>query len=1115
MTPIEQALQSGYSQDEINAYLSSQADEAKKLGYSDAEIANHVKQNILQQPDFNQTPVAAQGAKNLMGRPRPSTLMEAIKTGYDWSSLGLGQEMMKQDGRLPAMAVDSETPWYLRAAANITGTAADIPSMIAGGILGGGPASPVTSVAGAFALPMGLRKVFMDSLDRNEFGTRKEFADRVTGTMWETAKGWITGAATAGVGRAATVATSALPSAAKTILPTAAELATLTEVSARLEGHAPEPQSFLDNAIVLGVAKAVLPNWSSTKPPKVFKDIYEKTGIPPEQVTRDAIKDSSVWQDTLDGRIPDAYKQVAESPVSAPTQAQRAGVEKSVEMTPEKMAQARTFAEQPFADIPQMPNEPSRPTHMNYNRIQTTEEAAHALAQLSTIYESKIKDIQQSPRSWIQSHQDAAKVLGDVLNSDPKSAMAFLEGQQPGPSTTAQLLARKELAVGFTEDLMRSRAALVAKGDAATPEELASFLSHVERVSNVQATFLGQRADVARALNALKSTKREADRSQAIIDAVNSYGGPENVGKLVKMLGEYNNPTQAVAFAKQATKATTWEKVVEAWKAGLVSGLRTNEVNFLSTAAFTTLRLPTEAIAAVYGSLSKAEDRVQFAELPARVMGMAAGTRDGLKVAGAILRTGDNIMTAKTESFEPKIPGKTGEVVRLPFRLLSASDAIFKTINERGELYSLATKQAMQEGHTFGTDAFFGRVSDLVATPPEEMAAAAKDAGLRYTFNKPLGPAGKSFQTMVRETHLEWMFPFITTPGNIFKETLRMTPGMNFAVKEWRKAYENGGAERARALAEVTVGTALMSAVMAAVHDGIITGNGQPDKKVRATDRAAGWKPYSVKVNGQYIDGYLRMAPIGPLIGLAADGAEFASYMTHEEHDQWARMLAFAFASNVTNQTFMTGATNFVNLLQDPSRYGQNYMESLASSVVPAIIGQTAGDMDPLLREIHGVRDAMMARIPLMREGLMPKRDLFGKAIASPEHLWVGSPFSVSPISTDKVRTEAARLGFATPDIPKKVDVLPGVNVGKLDYVELTPQQRDVFATVSGQLAYDVLRPIVNSPDWDTQPPIIQRRIFETVYKRSRDYSTKQILSGMDPSVTQKAIDEVRHAYGQ
>ena len=107
------------------------------------------------------------------------------------------------------------------------------------------------------------------------------------------------------------------------------------------------------------------------------------------------------------------------------------------------------------------------------------------------------------------------------------------------------------------------------------------------------------------------------------------------------------------------------------------------------------------------------------------------------------------------------------------------------------------------------------------------------------------------------------------------------------------------------------------------------------------------------------------------------------------------------------------------------------------------------------------------------------------------------------------MRLEAARIGFATPDIPKSIDVVPGKDFGKADKVQLTPEQRDVFASQSGQLAYATLQGIVNTPGWDTQPDIIKRQVYEKVMKRSRDMATKQLLLGQDPAVTEKIVDEI------
>lgn len=1121
-SPTDEAMNAGYSAEEINAGLAQGMQEAVKAGYSEQEVQTYIDEYVKHKNPFNANAVAAPGHAVLSARPAPTTLSEAIATGWDWGAMGLGREMLKDKsaGRLPAKALSNEMPWALQAAGTLAGLVSDAPAFIMGSIAGGGPVSPITAAAGGFGLAGGLRRTFVDALEQNESGVKKELADRMAATIIETAKGWVVGAATAGVGAAASRATSAIPGALGKILPTAAELATLTEVSARIEGHAPEPRDLLNTAIVLGVTKALMPSWSQAKP---VTDIYVKTGVMPEQLVHDALQgDKGVWQDVLDGRVPDAYKGQVETKPSPQTQAQRIDAvlaasktavppkEKTVPtLTPEQQAQARAFMEQPFAEIPQAPGEPSRPTHINYNYIQTTEEVSGALSRLSTIYEDQIKTQQRSPRSWAKSHEDAASVLSDLVHSDEKTVTAFLKGQTPGPSTTAQILARKELAIGFTEDLMRSRAGLLAKGDAATPEDLAAFLGKVEKVSQVQQGFLGQRADVGRALNVLKSTKREAERAQALIDVVNEYGGAESVHDLVKKLGDYDNPAQVAAFAKEATKATTREMLVEAWKAGLVSGLRTNEVNFLSTLAFTSLKLPTEALTALTGRDRPVGERVEYSEIPARAIGMLAGIRDGLKVAGAVIRTGE-APGPKTDTFKKAIPGTAGEVVRLPFRALSASDALLRTMIERGELYAQATRQAIVEQIPMRDPRFMARVASLVDNPTPDMLDAARVEGDRRVFTAPLGPGGQAFQRTVREWGLEWVFPFTTTPGNIFKETARMTPGANLLVREWKADYEAGGVRRDRAMAETLLGAAIMTSVVAAANEGLITGGGQPDKRLRATDKAAGVKPYAIKMHGRYYDGYLRMAPIGPLIGAAVDMHEFWGYMTSEEHDQWARMLAFAFANVATNQSSMTGLTNVVNVLQDPSRYGENYFESLAGSVIPSIVGQTASDIDPLMREIHGMQEAMRARIPLMREGLIPQKDLFGKPIAAPERLWVGSPFTVSAASVDKTRLEASRIGFATPDIPKTFDTIPNAKLGTMDLVRLTPEQKDVFATRSGQLAYKILQPQVENPKWDNYPKLVKRKIFEETFKSARDYAQAKLIAGQDPAVTKAAVAELQ-----
>ena len=179
MTPIEEALKAGYSQDEINAHLAERTQAAKAAGYSDQEIQSYVKDNIIQQPDFNATAVAAPGHARLATRPAPTNVLEAIQTGWDWSTLSLGKEALKEPGvaTLPAMQVHDTTPWNLRLASNAATLAGDVPAMIAGGLIGGaagGPLAPIAAWGGAGALPLALRRVFVDAINDGSAVTKQD-----------------------------------------------------------------------------------------------------------------------------------------------------------------------------------------------------------------------------------------------------------------------------------------------------------------------------------------------------------------------------------------------------------------------------------------------------------------------------------------------------------------------------------------------------------------------------------------------------------------------------------------------------------------------------------------------------------------------------------------------------------------------------------------------------------------------------------------------------------------------------------------------------------------------------------------------------------------------------
>ena len=1048
----------------------------------------------LAEPAERVTPPLAAG-QNLGTKPTgkvASGPWEAFLAGWQGSGPGLFAR-----GKLPDLVLDaSQSKWYERAIAGTAQVVAEIPEMALGGAFGsaagtvaGGPVGSILGGgAGMFAVPGMIREMLIQGYQGGDVTSAADFLNRTRIILQTTAKEAAVGALTAGMGAVASRVVGAavapmigdigVKTATRAInaADTAAQVGTMVVAPAALEGRLPEPHEIMDAAIVIAGMKA-----AAHVAPKIA-EIYARTGRTPAEVVADANADPGIKADLLSQAAGPASLKAPESALPAAYKP-LADAERAAMIVPgEKAAQV---AVSPFADsLPQVKGEPARPTHVNYNYINTTEDAKLAMARLSQVYEGEIQAQRRGTVSWAQTEAEAGDVLTGMLGGK-------IEPRAPGtPAGAAELLARKQLVTGAAEDMMAARDNLLARGAEATPADTMAFLQAIERSAMIQSEFLGARAEAGRALNILKSTASTAERARLVNDVIATYG--KNPLKLAEMLKQIDTPEGALKFAREAVKATTWEKVVEAWKAGLLSGPVTHVANILGNSTFAVLRAPIDAVAAGVGMLRGGApgERVALMEPVARVAGLIEGSKDGLRVGWAALQSEDALSAGKSEQFKHAIEGKKGEIIRLPFRALSAQDAVFSTMNQRAEAYALATRQAAAEHLDPLSREFRERVVSLVHNPPAKMAEQIEAAGSRLTFNAPLGEAGAAAQQFVRKWHLEWAVPFVRTPANIAKELLRMSPFAPF-IGEWREAIAKGGAERDKAIAEIAVGSATMAAVASFAFDGSITGAGDPDPGKRRAQLAAGWQPYSLKIGDTYYS-YQRLQPLGTLVGMAADMAAIWDHLTEEESDKLPKMLSVAFANAVTNQTFLLGITNVVQVLADPVRYGPNFVHSLAGSLVPNIVAQPTAMADPLAREIDSITDAVKSRLPGFRQSLLPKRDIFGEPIAGKERLGGIAPITETKVSDDKVRTEAARIGFSASDAPKKTHI--GAGTGKIGDVKLDPDERDVFAETGGKMAHNLLKPIVESDAWDSLPEVVKLATYRKAFTAAHQFAAFQAI---------------------
>jgi hypothetical protein len=298
----------------------------------------------------------------------------------------------------------------------------------------------------------------------------------------------------------------------------------------------------------------------------------------------------------------------------------------------------------------------------------------------------------------------------------------------------------------------------------------------------------------------------------------------------------------------------------------------------------------------------------------------------------------------------------------------------------------------------------------------------------------------------------------------------------------------------------MAIGTAVASLAMAYAAAGKISGSGDPDPAKRRAQLASGWQPGSILINGTWHSVGM-IHPVGTLLTMAADVHEMSDRMEAGESDQAMKILQGAFAHAVTQQSFLQGMTNVVHALDAPEKSGNVFVQNLAASVVPATVSQMASmiHQDPYKRQIDSIKDAVQARIPGLREQMLPQRDALGEPVANDDRLAGISPSVASTPSTDPVRAELGRLeskgfGVGVQAAPHSIN-LPDAHMKDLGKVEVTPQQRDVFSTVAGQMSHQILSTMVTNPMWEHVPDALKQQMMQKVFEHGDSVAKATVLS--------------------
>lgn len=333
----------GFTEEEVGQWRAQTAQKLSQSGFASNEIDEYFG---YKNPDmtpmkkvFEENAKAAQTTV-AEGQPKEAkTFMEAVEAGWQISVAGLIKNQ-----KAPEMIATENTPMFYRVASNVATLAGDLPAMWAGGQIGamvGTPAGAAVGTAvapgpgtaigatggavlgggyGAMALPAAIRKVMMDHYEKGDVENFQDFWGRAAGTFIEANKQGLIGAATMGTGKVVGGVAGKLGASAavKTTSQLTSEVATMTTLGAALEGHMPEPEHFIEAAMVVGAMKGV--GVGATK----LRRTYAETAVKPEEVAQRAQHEPLVKQDLLteDVMIPDPIARENGLPTSSDVTAQ-------------------------------------------------------------------------------------------------------------------------------------------------------------------------------------------------------------------------------------------------------------------------------------------------------------------------------------------------------------------------------------------------------------------------------------------------------------------------------------------------------------------------------------------------------------------------------------------------------------------------------------------------------------------------------------------------------------------------------------------------------------------------------------------------------------------------
>jgi len=254
-----------------------------------------------------------------------------------------------------------------------------------------------------------------------------------------------------------------------------------------------------------------------------------------------------------------------------------------------------------------------------------------------------------------------------------------------------------------------------------------------------------------------------------------------------------------------------------------------------------------------------------------------------------------------------------GMYVRKAIRVIGSIDEWTKQINYGSYVYA-ELMMARPENWIYmtkhGKSTWFNREYAKYFGPEGQ---AVNKKGLEYAqkavFQETLEPG--SFGNWLNQGAKRWgvleaAMPINRTPANVMRRISERTPVVSLARKEVRRKWLHGTTEeRTEVMGDLIIGAPIVMGALYYVSEDLFTGSGPTDHAQFQLWKAAGYKPYSIRVGGEW-QPYDRFSPfVAPVMWIASMWENSYKYKGHEEI-LWEEMLV-AMGQSLSDQYFTRG----------------------------------------------------------------------------------------------------------------------------------------------------------------------------------------------------------------